>query len=187
MQASGYSFLFLGNKDFGFVLRSRRASIGAPLGFILGSASLTAGVGCPCFRTGCLLNVRPDLVIPAGTVQKDQEGFGFGSFVLPIPKDPGLKNRKFYGHELRDSPVSKPAALLIASRPAIRVDLGPLGAPGCVLRARLQVVLPFVVTDPLGRWTSPEFPVPAAFAGAPYYNQVLILDSRANQLGLIVS
>ncbi|MAE77746.1 MAG: hypothetical protein CMJ85_12865, partial [Planctomycetes bacterium] len=69
------------------------------------------------------------------------------------------------------------------------LDLGLIGAPGCTAHARPDILWP-VITDWTGKWPNPTpIPVPndPNLVGAVFYNQFLLLDLQANQLGLIVS
>lgn len=67
------------------------------------------------------------------------------------------------------------------------IDLEPLGAPGCFLRASIDIA--FVVQcDATGNATTPTFTLPPEVGSTgPYYIQGIFLDASANDLGLMTT
>ena len=70
-----------------------------------------------------------------------------------------------------------------------RIDLAPLGAPGCLIQANPE--LSFLNwTNPGGFWSFPhQFQIPGDydFLGRAFHIQVLVADGKANALGLTVT
>lgn len=94
---------------------------------------------------------------------------------------------------LRDAPPGAVAVLLhgrsIVSwgTTPLPVDLGPLGAPGCLLRVEPFHALPLLVGP--GGQARAEFSVPdlPALTGATFFNQFGVLDPQANPLGVVLT
>jgi len=82
------------------------------------------------------------------------------------------------------STTSKTAALAIGTKLATPFDFGPLGAPGCL--AHVNPVLLFCVAPP-ATFPVPPVPVPANARGVTLYTQWMVLDPRANPLGIALS
>jgi hypothetical protein len=108
---------------------------------------------------------------------------------------PALSNRqlpalgKSFMLDLANAPLATGGLLFFGFAPA-SLDLGPIGAPGCTVHAQLPFLSWTVYTDWFGKWPNPtRFPLPNdhSLVGAVFYNQVILLDQAANQLGLIVS
>ncbi len=108
---------------------------------------------------------------------------------------PALSNRqlpalgKSFMLDLANAPLATGGLLFFGFAPA-SLDLGPIGAPGCTVHAQLPFLSWTVYTDWFGKWPNPTpFPLPIDpnLVGAVFYNQFLLLDRGANQLGLIVS
>ena len=107
---------------------------------------------------------------------------------------PALSNRqlpilgKSFMLDLANAPLNTAGLLFFGFAPW-SLDLGLIGAPGCIARARPDIS-GSIATDGFGKWPNPTpIPVPndAKLVGAVFYNQFLLLDLGANQLGLIVS
>jgi hypothetical protein len=90
--------------------------------------------------------------------------------------------------DLANAPLNTAGLLFFGFAPW-SLDLGLIGAPGCTVHARPDISAS-IATDGFGKWPNPTpIPVPndAKLVGAVFYNQFLLLDLGANQLGLIVS
>ncbi|MAE77151.1 MAG: hypothetical protein CMJ85_09805 [Planctomycetes bacterium] len=138
------------------------AGSGAAYVFVSGAAAefTIVGVGCKGSKTG----------VPA-----------LSSRQLPILG-------KSFLLDLANAPLNTAGLLFFGFAPW-SLDLGLIGAPGCIARARPDIS-GSIVTDGFGKWPNPTpIPVPndANLVGAAFYNQVLLLDLQANKLGLIVS
>src|SRR5690606_9316970 len=91
---------------------------------------------------------------------------------------------------LRRAAPGAPAALVHGGSDAswsgvpLPFDLGALGAPGCALHCRPDVLLPAIV-GPAGQATVRiAIPADPNFTGAEFFAQFLVLDPTANALGL---
>ncbi len=108
-----------------------------------------------------------------------------GAFQLPWLGDP-------FTLEATMLPAAGAAALAFGlSRTAwgsvaLPLDLGALGAPGCLLLTRPDVCVPLAISA--GRASSTVLvPYDPSLLGAVFYNQVAASDPRANPLGIVLS
>ncbi len=102
-------------------------------------------------------------------------------------KTPPCLGREFI-LDLKNAPFLTATVLSIGLAP-VNFDLGSLGAPGCGILNNPDLTLPNV-TNFSGVWTFPHtfsIPLDPSLSGGRLYLQVLLLDRRANRLGLTVT
>ena len=90
--------------------------------------------------------------------------------------------------DLKNAPLLTATVLSIGLAP-VNFDLGPLGAPACRILNNPDLTFPNV-TNFSGAWSFPHtfsIPLDPSLAGGRLYFQVLLLDRRANRLGLTVT
>ncbi len=90
--------------------------------------------------------------------------------------------------ELKNAPLLTVTVLLVGLTP-VRFDLGPLGAPGCVIVNNPDLTFPNA-TNLAGVWSFPHsFPIPVDtnLIGGKVYLQVVLKDLKANPFGATVT